>query len=98
MILTGVDLAWKSEGNPSAIAYEQLDGNTLAVLGIDSAVQGISEVCNRLSGVEGLQGLAIDAPLIIRNNSGQRACETGVGGTYSKIVCGYGSTECWVGC
>lgn len=74
MILAGVDLAWRSEKNPSAIAYGNLADHVLSVIVIDPAVYGIDSVFDRLNGIEGLQGVSIDAPLIINNASGQRVC------------------------
>jgi len=84
MILAGVDLAWQSERNPSAIASGRLVDNTLTVTGIDAAVYGIDDVLDNLTAIKDLQGVAIDAPLIINNASGQRICETGIGKTYGS--------------
>ncbi len=82
--LAGVDLAWQSEKNPSAIAYGVLNGTALTVTGVDPAVYGIDDVLNQLTSIVGLQGIAIDAPLIINNASGQRVCETGIGKEYGS--------------
>jgi len=84
MILAGVDLAWQSEKNPSAIAYGNLVEGTLTVTGVDAAVYGIEVVLKNLIASKGLQGIAIDAPLIINNESGQRPCEKGVGKVYGS--------------
>jgi len=75
MILAGVDLAWQSEQNPSAIAYGNLAGRVLSVSRIDPAVYGIDSVLDILNTISRLQGVAIDAPLIINNASGMRICE-----------------------
>ena len=84
MILAGLDLAWQSESNPSAIASGELDGTTLTVLEIDSVIHGINEISKKFSGIGGLKGAAIDAPLIIRNATGQRACETAIAKAYGS--------------
>lgn len=84
MILAGVDLAWQSEKNPSAISYGQLSGNTLTVSSLEPAVYGIEAVLKSLRNTEGLQGISIDAPLIIKNPQGQRECEKGVGRVYGS--------------
>ena len=82
--LAGVDLAWQSERNPSAIAYGVLNQNELTVTTIEPAVYGIDEVLTKLTDVSGLHGVAIDAPLIINNPTGQRSCETGIGKEYGS--------------
>jgi predicted RNase H-like nuclease len=82
--LAGVDLAWQSEKNPSAIAYGCLDGAVLTVTKVDPVVSGIDDVLNQLTSIVGLQGIAIDAPLIINNVSGQRLCEKEIGREYGS--------------
>ncbi len=95
IVLAGVDLGWQSEKNPSAIAHGSLNGNVLAVRGLEPAVLGINEVADKLTGITGLQGIAIDAPLVINNAEGQRACETGIGQTYGsrKASCHTSNTK-----
>lgn len=83
MILAGLDLAWKSEKNPSAISFGRLDNHFLTVSKIDSAVWGIESILNKIHDI-GSHGIAIDAPLIIKNNSGQRNCERLIGREYSS--------------
>jgi len=84
MILAGVDLAWQSEKNPSAISCGKLEDRSLTVDEIDSAVWGIDSIFERLNDIDGLQGVSIDAPLIINNESGQRACENQIGKMYGS--------------
>jgi predicted RNase H-like nuclease len=79
-----VDLAWQSEKNPSAIAYGTLQDCELEVTTVNPAVFGIDSVLYNLTAVGSLRGIAIDAPLIIKNVSGQRACETGIGRQYGS--------------
>lgn len=84
MILAGVDLAWQSENNPSAIAVGNLTDDTLTVDEINPAIYGIKNVFSYLRGIDKLMGISIDAPLIINNQAGQRACEKGIGITYGS--------------
>jgi len=84
MLVAGVDLAWQSERNPSAIAHGSLSNGTLAVTAINAAVYGIDAVLENLKDSKDLVGLAIDAPLIINNESGQRPCEKAIGKTYGS--------------
>ena len=88
MILAGVDLAWRGT-NSSAVAVGRLRGTELSVLSIDTAVPGADRVFNQLVDIDGLIGIAIDAPLIIKNPSGQRSCETALGRIYGarKAAC-----------
>lgn len=82
VILAGVDLAWQSERNPSAIAQGTLLNGTLLVTAVDKFVFGINAILERLR--TDLSGIAIDAPLIIKNISGQRPCERDVGIAYGS--------------
>lgn len=84
MILAGVDLAWQSNKNPTAIAYGRLRDRALVVTSVDPVVYGIENVLSSLRNIDGLEGVAIDAPLIIKNSSGQRPCETQIGKVYGS--------------
>jgi predicted RNase H-like nuclease len=84
MILAGVDLAWQSEKNPSAIAIGNLTENVLTIDEIQPAIYGFENVFKYLDGIDRLIGISIDAPLIINNQTGQRACEKGIGKTYGS--------------
>lgn len=84
MIIAGVDLAWQSENNPTAIAYGNIADNVLTVCMIESAVYGIDSVFGMLNSIDGLMGVSIDAPLIINNTSGQRLCEKEIGRAYGS--------------
>jgi len=82
--LAGVDLAWQSERNPSAIAFGTLDSTAFTVVSIEPAVYGIDAVLSKLLAVNNLAGVAIDAPLIIKNDRGQRICEKEIGREYGS--------------
>ncbi|RUO55525.1 DUF429 domain-containing protein [Pseudidiomarina homiensis] len=77
MILAGIDLAWTGK-NPTAIAYGSLEGDTLTVTSIAHGLMTPSQISNDL--LQGkVAGVAIDAPLIIRNQTGMRECELSIG-------------------
>ena len=82
--LAGIDLAWRSDKNPTAIAIGTLDSDCLVIEAIVSAVYSVSEVINTLGKFDRLLGIAIDAPLIIGNESGQRVCEKEIGVAYGS--------------
>jgi len=79
MKLAGIDLAWQGEKNSSAIALGNLDGRVLSLTQIFPTCYGIDEIIDKVNSVS---GIAIDAPLIIKNRSGQRDCEKIIGKTY----------------
>jgi len=80
--LAGIDLAWHGESNPSAIATGVLNGNQLILDGIETDTIGLNSIINYLIELDSLKGIAIDAPLIIRNQKGQRVCEKELGKMY----------------
>lgn len=84
MIFAGVDLAWQSENNPSAIAWGEIQNEELTVCDISTAVYGIDQVFDKLISVNELSGISIDAPLIIKNAEGQRGCERDLGRMYGS--------------
>lgn len=83
MKLAGVDLAWQSDKNPTAIAFGTLKGTVLTVTSIEPALSGIDNVFKSLQKSKPY-GVAIDAPLIINNSKGQRSCETEAGKVYGS--------------
>ena len=72
MKLAGIDLAWQSENNPSGICFGELSGNIIEVTEIYMSVYGIQNVLSLILETSEVQAVAIDAPLIINNKSGQR--------------------------
>ena len=86
--LAGIDLAWNSDRNPSAIAVGRLTGESLFLSAVEPAVVGVSQVLDLLSAREGLRGVAIDAPLIINNQDGKRLCERDVSHEYGARAAG----------
>lgn len=81
----GVDLGW-SERNRSGLAVAEWTGARAVVEPVIGGVPGNESV---VSMIEQLPGetivVAIDAPLIIRNDSGQRPCETEVSRRFGKF-------------
>lgn len=88
-VLMGIDLAWLSDKNGTGLALGVLSGKELLVNDVYTAVIGYDNVVNIIDSVPGLTGLAIDAPLIIENQTGNRPCEKALNSVYSKK---------WAGC
>lgn len=84
MKLAGIDLAWHGEIKPTAIATGTFIGNKIILDGIKPAIIGLNSIFDFITGLDSLRGIAIDAPLIIRNIKGQRICETELGRMYGS--------------
>lgn len=82
MRLAGIDLAWKGKTNTSAAAFGNLDGSCLRLTKIHPALECLARLTSVIESEDKLLGLAIDAPLIINNESGQRECERQLGREY----------------
>lgn len=82
MRLAGIDLAWKGKKRTSAAAFGHLDGSCLRLTKIHPAVKCLARLMSIIDLEDKLLGLAIDAPLIINNESGQRGCERELGREY----------------
>lgn len=89
MRLAGVDLAWQADKNPSAIAIAAFKHNELHIEAIESSLVGLQCLQEYLLTIDKLQGIAIDAPLIINNETGQRDCERELATDYAarKAAC-----------
>jgi predicted RNase H-like nuclease len=83
MRLVVVDLAWKPEKNGTAIAVGWLEGDRVVVEAVHRAVVGYSDVVRTILAPEPL-GVAIDGPLIIKNETGQRSCERALARVYGS--------------
>lgn len=75
MYLAGIDLAWQCETNGSGLAFGVLESGRLRVLEASSAVIGLRAIESKINRYSELVGFAIDGPLIINNQTGQRDCE-----------------------
>ena len=80
----GIDLAWKSERNPTGIAVLQgdRDGAQLTALATIYPERSVLDFVTANATANTV--VAIDAPLIIINETGQRGCETAVGKRYGS--------------
>ena len=81
--LAGLDLAWKDH-NPSALAIGTLHERTLTLTHLYSAIIGLPNLSTYLAAHPDLTGIAIDAPLIIPNATGQRTCEVDLSADYRR--------------
>lgn len=84
VMLAGIDLAWQSTRNPTAIAFGELEGSVLELTKIKERIFSPQSVLAELQSVQTLQGIAIDGPLIINNATGQRACERSLSQEYGS--------------
>ncbi|RZO86371.1 MAG: DUF429 domain-containing protein [Oceanococcus sp.] len=87
--LVGIDLAWLSHRNPTAIAWGEVFGNELRLTQVIEGLFGITTLTDHLEVGPEFSGIAVDAPLIINNPSGSRPCEKGIGRQYGgrKAAC-----------
>ena len=87
--LIGLDLAWNCEKNGSGLAIGRLDGSHLVLEELHTGIRGLGKIMSAIVDVDGIFGIAIDAPLIIKNKTGSRPCE-------KELNRVYGSR--WAGC
>ena len=86
-LFLGLDLAWQDNrpgrpANETGIAVLDPDGYVLDA----GWTRGLDETVNRIASYAGGRPalLFIDAPLVVDNSTGQRACETEVGQRYGR--------------
>jgi len=84
MKLVGIDLAWQSEQNPTGLAYGHLNSGELVLDKIEYGLSSIDSILDCIDSSGRPNGIAIDAPLVIRNETGQRACEKLIGKEYGS--------------
>ncbi len=89
MRYAGIDLAWKGETNPSAIAVGSLEHKTLILEEVAPSIIGLNPIIEFLRGQKDLQGISVDASLIIPNETGFRQSETELNKVYRSK---------WAGC
>lgn len=75
MKLAGIDLGWKGKGTNSAMTIGELQKKDFYIIDVITPLRTIDEVAKALFVHSDIFGLAIDAPLIVNNYSGQRTCE-----------------------
>lgn len=74
-ILAGIDPAWKVAGNHSAISYGIVKNNELILEDVVTNLLSVNDIIRSLDAQKHLYGVAVDASLIIPNQSGSRQCE-----------------------
>ncbi len=84
MRLAGIDLAWQGDKNTSAIALGELSADKLKIDSVYPAIRGLGKLISIIGGEREPIGVAIDAPLIIRNRSGARECEKHLAKDYAS--------------
>jgi len=82
--LSGIDLAWNSEKNTTAVSFGNLNGNSLQLTKIYPALLGLENIKSVIQSEDELYGIAIDASLIINNLDRQRFCERELSSNYAS--------------
>ena len=73
----GVDLAWKTEGNHSGIAVLLGDERQVQLHALAEGLISMADVVDFIESHSNADSVvAVDAPLIVKNATGQRPCET----------------------
>ena len=84
-VFLGLDLAWKVDGNHSAIAV--LTGDDCAIQ-LKTISDGLYSLIDVESFIEAHSDpttvLAVDASLVVKNATGQRRCETLIGKEFGR--------------
>ncbi len=95
MKIVGIDLAWQSEKNTTALAIGELEGNIFQICEIYHSLSSLDAIKNIINCEHNVQGVSIDAPLVINNHSGQRTCENELGKEYGgrKASCHTSNTK-----
>ncbi|MES9888067.1 MAG: DUF429 domain-containing protein [Candidatus Sedimenticola sp. 6PFRAG1] len=85
MKLAGIDFAWLCNKNPTAIALGDLADGVLNVTSVEVSVLPVDQIVKKVLSEEGLSGIAVDASLIIPNQTGQRSCEIAISKHYGAM-------------
>jgi predicted RNase H-like nuclease len=81
----GIDLAWKSDRNPTGAVCLQGDRTGADLVAVAPPLWSAADVFKFIQANATAESVvAVDAPLIITNRSGQRPCETLVGQRYGR--------------
>lgn len=89
MKFAGIDLAWKGDVHPSAIAVGSLNQNELILEEIEPSIIGLNAIMDFIRSHDDLNGIAVDASLIIPNKTGFRKSEIELNNVYRSK---------WAGC
>ena len=81
----GIDLAWQSDRNHTGAVALRGDRDGAELVAVSDSIRSLNEVRVFVTDhVADETVVAIDAPLIIENLTGQRPCETAVGRVYGR--------------
>jgi len=83
MRIAGVDLAWGKQRS-SGVCIGKIFDNVVRVTEIYPTIDGVAKILDILLESSDLCGIAIDAPLIIKNQSRQRLCEKNLSKLYGS--------------
>ena len=86
--ICGIDLAWHCDKNNSAMAFGELIKGELIITDLIPSIKTIPEILQKIKERPSLTGLAIDASLIIPNQTGQRFCEQQLNSFYQSKKAG----------
>lgn len=81
----GIDMAWKIDGNHSGVAVMVGDGDRVELTSVSknlNTLDGIVDFVRKNATVDSV--IAIDASLVVTNETGQRPCETLIGKTFGR--------------
>jgi len=84
-VFLGLDLAWKVDGNHSAIAVLTGDEGGVQLRAVSDGLSSLIDVVKFIEAHSGpTTVLAVDASLIVKNEAGQRRCETLIGREFGR--------------
>lgn len=89
MKIAGIDLAWRSDKNTTAVAIGAQRGEVFRLEAVHEAIAGLDAIVELIEHAGEVQGVAIDAPLIVGNRSGHRICDRELSKAYGgrKVSC-----------
>lgn len=80
----GIDLAWQSADNSSAVAIATCSPDFSRIETIHPEINNWNNILKLVHKQDLLVGISIDAPLIVNNKSGQRRCENELSQKYGS--------------
>lgn len=86
-LLVGADLAWRLEKNNSALSLVEAKHGVLYLREVVPAIIGASEILASIADWRPI-GIAIDAPLVVKNDQGMRSCERELNQAYRAQYAG----------
>lgn len=84
-VFLGLDLAWKVDGNHSAVAVLAGDERAVELKTISDSLCSLIDIVSFIEDHSGpTTVLAVDASLVVTNTTGQRRCETLIGRAFGQ--------------